>query len=268
MRKTIRLLCLLLTLILLPALAVADARMPARRGAVTDDADVLSAATASDMAEYAKRVEEETDIRLHTVIVHFLDGLDAQTYADALFEKWELGEKDMLLLAAAGEDSAATAMGKTVRDKLGAANAENLLYTSSDFTALLRTQRYDEAFAAYYTALDTLLEKQTGEHLLGTLFGAQPAPQTQENDFASELWGDVMQAIQNSSASYQTHTRKESDKDNGITAIGWIVLVILAAQLLHKRKHSYRRRGCGCSPLSWIFGLFGLNFLVDFFDKD
>ena len=261
-------LCLLILLVA-PALALADARMPVQRGTVTDDADILSAQTAADVTAFAERVKDETDIALHAAAVHFLDGLDVQTYANQLFEKWELGENDMLLLVAAGEDSAATAMGRDVEKQLGQANAENLMYTSSSFQTLLRTQQYDEAFAAYYTALNTLLEKQTGESLIGKLFGTQPAPETTVQDFGSELWGEVMEAIQDSSSDYQAYHAQHEKQDNGITAGGWIVLVILAFIVLRQKRSRRRgRNGCGCSPLGWIFSLLGLNFLVDFFRKD
>ena len=116
-KNVIRILCLCLAVVL-PACALAAARMPAMRDAVTDDADVLGQQTAADIAEYAQKVQEKTDISIHVAIVHFLDGLDAQTYANQLFEKWALGDDDLLLLGAAGEDSFATALGKNVQKKL------------------------------------------------------------------------------------------------------------------------------------------------------
>ena len=136
-----RIFAALLTLLLLFSAALADVRMPSRRGAVTDDADVLSAQTAADIATYAEKAEEETGLRLQTVIVHFLDGMDVQSYAQRLFERWELQDEDLLLLVAAGEDSFATVMGSEAAEKLGKANAENLMYTSSGFSALIRSQQ-------------------------------------------------------------------------------------------------------------------------------
>lgn len=118
-------------------------RLPAQRGALTDDADVLSAQTVSDFSSYAQQVEAETDLRLHVALVHFWDGLDAQAYADALFEAWNLGDMDILLCGAAGEDAFATAMGDGAADLLGRQSAENLMYTSSRFGTLFASQQYD-----------------------------------------------------------------------------------------------------------------------------
>ena len=53
--KSMLCLCLCLMLVLAgPALATA--RLPAQRGVVTDDADVLSAQTVSDFSSYAQQV--------------------------------------------------------------------------------------------------------------------------------------------------------------------------------------------------------------------
>ena len=102
MNKFFRCLCLMLALVVLPLGALAAVRMPARRGAVPDDADVLSAQTAADLTEYAELLSDSDDsIGLHVAIVHFLDGLDAQTYADQLFDKWDLDSRDLLVLVAA-----------------------------------------------------------------------------------------------------------------------------------------------------------------------
>lgn len=270
MNKFFRCLCVLLALVLLPLSALAAARMPARRGAVTDDADVLSAQTAADLAEYAGLLEERLDIGLHTVIVHFLDGLDAQTYAEELFTKWKLGSGDVLLLAAAGEDNCAAAMGERAAEVLGRANAENLMYTSSSFASLLRTQQYDAAFNAYALALNALVEKQTGESIsLGTLFGSQPESAATLPMYGSQIWGEVMDALDVSAESFHEEFERHEHEENGLTAGGWIVLLVLAVIVIRQSrplKHGpkrKRRSGCGCSPLGWIIGLLGLGFLFD-----
>ena len=133
-RRFCLILCLLAALAVLPASALP--RLPAHAGAVTDAADVLSAQTAADFSAYASEVEAETGLRLQVALVHFLDGLDARAYAEALFSAWELGDDDILLCGAAGEDAFAAAMGDGAADLLGRQSAENLMYTSSRFGTL------------------------------------------------------------------------------------------------------------------------------------
>lgn len=270
MKKTARFLCLLLALMVLPLSAVAAPRLPAMRGNVTDDANVLNAQTASEISRYAEIFLEETGIQLHVAIVHFLDGLDAQTYAERLFHQWGLGEDALLLLAAAGEDSCATVMGKEAEETLGRTNAENLMYTSSAFLTQLRAQQYDAAFGAYFTALNALAEKQTGAEIrLGSLFGSEPEVRTSLPDYGSQLWDEVMAAIESSGETVQAHYERHEQEEEGLTAGGWIVLLILVFIVIRQSrplKHGPRRQsrsGCGCSPLGWIIGLLGLGFLFD-----
>lgn len=269
-KNVIRILCLCLA-VMLPACALAAARMPAMRDVVTDDADVLGQQTAADIAEYAQKVQEKTDISIHVAIVHFLDGLDAQTYANQLFEKWALGDDDLLLLGAAGEDSFATALGKNVQKKLGKNNAENLMYTSSSFSGLFRGQQYDAAFNAYFKAMNTLIGKQLNQEIrLGKLFGSVDTAST-DTDYGSQLWSEVMQNIYDTSESHQEYQMEYKQKSNGMSAGEWIVLVILIGIVFSQSKparkgrqnRNYRQYGCGCSPLGWLLSLFGINVLID-----
>ena len=269
-----KLFCILLSLLLflLPAASFAAARMPELRGNINDSADVLSAQTVSDLAEFGKLVTQKENIDLYVATVHFLDGMEAQTYAEQLFQKWELTDEDLLLVCAAGEDAFAVAMGPDTEKLLGRTNADNLLYTSSEFGQLVRTQQYDAAMAAYAKGLNTLLEKQTGNSVrMDGLFGEEALTVPEQFDvYGGELWREVMDAINKTSVDYQNHFIEEEDRENGLTAGGWIVLIILIMIVLRQNKRDrYRRRdrrsGCGCSPLGWIIGLLGLGFL---FDKD
>ena len=267
MMKRIFAILLSLSLLLAPLDALGALRMPECRGTVTDDANVLAAQSIADLNSYAQKLAEKTDITLHVALVHFLDGAEVQSYANTLFDLWELGSEDMLLLGAAGEDSFATVMGSAVQKVLGATNAENLMFTSSEFSPLFRTQQYDAAIAAYCTALNELVHKQTGESIrMDGLFGqTAPDPIQQVQQYGSALWSDVMQSISESSESYLAHHEREEREENGLTAGGWIVLIVLIVIMTRQskaQKRYGRRRRSGC--LGWILGLFGFNILIDF----
>lgn len=272
--------CLALCLILLavPFCALGAARLPAERGVVTDDADVLSAELVSGIEEYASEVEDETGLELHVALVHFLDGLDAQTYANALFEKWELGDSDILLLGAAGEDSFATAMGEEAKSLLGEKNAENLLFTSSSFSTQFRAQAYDQAFRSYFSGFNSLLKKQTGAEISLNNLGISdsrtvPSPTVSPKEYSSQLWEEVMEAVRDSSEDYQVYHETRRSSENGLSAGGWIVLVVLIAIVfsqsgpVRRRRRSGERRGCGCSPFGWLMSLFGVNALMNAFRR-
>ena len=270
-----KLLCLLLCL-MLPFTALAAARMPELRGNINDAADVLSVQTLTDLSEFSKRVSEKAAFDLYVVTVHFLDGMEAQTYAEQLFLKWDLTGEDMLLVCAAGEDSFALAMGAEAEELLGKSNADNLLYTSSEFSQLIRTQQYDAAMAAYAEGMNALLEKQLNSAVsMKGLFGQESLTIGEPVDvdaylekYGGALWHDVMDAINEAGVDYQTHYYEEEREENGLTAGGWIVLIILIMILFRQNKRDRARRrarrsGCGCSPIGWIIGLLGLGFLFN-----
>ena len=125
---------------------------------------------------------------------------------------------------------------------------------------------------AYARGLNTLLEKQTGDSVrMDGLFGEEALTVPEPFDvYGGELWREVMDAINETSVDYQTHYTEAEDRENGLTAGGWIVLIILIMIVMRQNKRDRHRRrshrsGCGCSPIGWIFGLLGLSFL---FDKD
>jgi len=103
------------------------------------------------------------------------------------------------------------------------------------------------------------------------LFGEEALTIPEQFDiYGGELWREVMDAINETTVDYQTHYIQAEREENGLTAGGWIVLIILAMIILRQNKRDRARRrerrtGCGCSPLGWIVGLLGLGFL---FNKD
>ena len=264
-----------LMLVLTSAFALADARMPVNRGALTDDADVLSSDVSSAIVEYLDDVKSETDVEVQVAIVHFLDGLDAQTYANQLFAQWKLDDEAVLLLCAAGEDTFATAMGKKAENKLSKQNMDNLMYTSSEFANHIAAQEYDIGFAKYFVALNDLINKRYDENLTlpkaltrAATAGAvqaddQPATQTssvgslwsqitsgvqsngqngqnsQNGTYMPSLWYQTMQGVEDNSSHYTDYYQSHDYGDNGIGVGGWIILIIIV-MIIFSQSHPAR----------------------------
>ena len=245
-------LCMLLCLVLLalPLCSFADVRMPELRSNINDSADVLSAAMNADLATFSKNVTKKADIDLYMATVHFLDGMEVQLYADELFAKWGLDEKDILLVGAAGEDSFALHMGAAVEEKLGRTNVDNLLYISSEFAQLFRTQQYDAAYASFCISLNLLLEKQTGNSVRidGLFSNAALTLQEQISAYSEELWSDVRDSIDRSTVIYRDRYDREEREQDGMTAGGWLVLAVLIIVLFRQSKKDRNvKKGCsGC----------------------
>lgn len=267
----------LITAMFMPASSLGEARYPALRGAVTDDANVLAQSVSSDIAAFQALAFARTGVTVHVAIVHFLDGVDAQTYANTLFARWGLGEKDFLLVGAVGEDGFASASGKELKQKLNDSNAQGLLFTSG-FSELFKAQQYDAAFSKYFVAFSDMLGKQFDEDIrLGKLFSdyqaeAQETPKPTENankwtSFVSEMWGGFNESIGKNVRDYDAYNEQRERESNGLSPSGWVVLALLAILIFGHSDPVRKARGrggcmgCGCSPLGWIFGAFGLGAL-------
>ena len=283
-----------LMIVLTSALALADARMPVNRGVLTDDADVLSNELSSAIVAYAEDVKSETDLDVYVAVVHFLDGLDAQTYANQLFAKWELNDNAVLLLCAAGEDSFAAAMGKKAENKLSKQNMDNLMYTSSDFAGSIGRQEYDKAFAKYFVAFNDLISKRfdagvklpkaitkiandgaaeevqpgsTSTFSAGSLWsqitsGVQQNGQNEQNsNYMPSLWYQTMQGVEDNSSYYTDYYQDHSYGENGIGVGGWIILIILV-MIIFSQSHPVRRANNRYKKnhggKGWIYGLLGV----------
>ncbi len=283
----------LAVMLLTGGVAAAQARFPERAAALTDDANALSQQMTADIAAYAQKVEDVTGVKLNVVLVHFLDGEPVQTYADALFARWNLGEDDLLLLGAAAEDTFALATGSALGRKLTDGNLKSLLYSSA-FESAFQAQRYDAAFGGFFVAFNTLLEKQFDTTVaLGSLFaayqpetaqagasgqsiadsiaqaGEQLAGAAQEVasgvvQATSSLWNSTMDSIKGNVDDYQAYRDQRDENRGGLSPMGWIVLVIIVMVIFGQSepaRRARRRGGCGCGPLGWIFGLLGLSAL-------
>ncbi|NLV58916.1 MAG: TPM domain-containing protein [Clostridiales bacterium] len=255
--------------LLIPALALGEARFPADRGAVTDDANVLSQAMIKEIGEFQTLALARTGVRVRVAVVHFLDGLDAQTYARELFVRWGMGLMDLLILGAAGEDSFAAVSGAEFEQTISDNNIQ-LLLSNSGFGELFKAQQYETAFGKLFAALAQTLGKHYGADMdLGSLFaayrsGAQATPKPSRpnvSSYVSSLWDSVMDDIDDKVEGYASYHERRERESRGLTPAGWVLLFILIGLVFSRSDRARRGRGCGCGPLGWIFGLLGLNSL-------
>jgi hypothetical protein len=268
--------------------ALGEARYPEASGVLTDDANALSQSTAQDIDDYADKVESAVSVNLHVALVLFLDGETAQTYADTLFTRWELGDDDLLLLGAAAEDTFAVTAGDAVETKLSANSLKSLLY-SSGFSDAFTGQKYDAAFGLFFVSFNDLLEKKYDTTIsLGNLFADYQTAEPSETesststtttvqdavqdavqsvvDSTSKLWTSSRDSVENSVQDYQDYYDRQSSESGGFGGGGWIVLVLIALILFGQgraARHGRENSGCGCSPIGWIIGGLGLGSLFN-----
>lgn len=254
MKSRVMALLLALLALTLPLSAMAVNRYPALDGTVTDAAGALDSATLEDILQYQALLDDEgVDIELRVVLVHFLDGESAQSYAQAVFDREQLGKKTLLLLGAVGEDSFACVLGSKVEKKLSDSGMKAMLY-SSGFAERFQAQEYAAAFAKFFTALTEQVDKQYGETLdIKGLFGSAAA-QTQAQvvqqtaSYAQQLSDFLTDYVKD--AKEHNYIPQENKTSEGLTPAGWVVLVVLillifsqsdpARKARNKRRHSRR----------------------------
>ena len=265
-----------LMVLCLPLCAQAKTRYPALRGTVTDDAGVLSESVRQDLVTLQERMDDaDVDVKLYVALVHFLDGEEAQAYADAVFAQSGLDEDAVLVLGAAGEDRYAVSAGKDALKLLQAARL-NDLFVSSGFATQFKGQQYNAAIGQYAVALARYAGERADETVnVAGLFGEateQPQPAEDEtgalyngvtsfDEFLSTLIATESTRPQ-PTARPETHREEES---GGLSPLGWIVLVLLVMLLLGQSdsaRRARRRVGCGCSPLGYLFSALGISALL------
>jgi len=267
-------------MLLCGSFALGEARYPVSGGVVTDDENALSQTMTRDIADYAQKLENETDVKVHVALVQFLDGETVQSYTDKLFTRWELGKDDLLIVGAAAEDSFAAASGADVKAKLSDASMKSLMY-SAGFADAFRSQQYDAAFGRLFVSFNDLVGKQYGDQIkLGDLFadyqasaqGANAPAATQNPiqsavnavvDTSSQLWESAVNSVTSNVQNYQANSQR-AENDHSLTPAGWIVLVVIAMIVFGQSGPARRARGrsgCGCSPIGWLLSGLGLGAL-------
>ena len=249
----------------------AQARYPELRGAVTDDANALSKQVMEDIAEFQNRVYSQTGIKIHVALVHFLDGADPQTYANALFSSWGLGENDFLLLGAAGEDAFTSVSGKKIKENFSDNNAQSLLFTSG-FADSFKKQQYDEAFGQYWVAFSQMLSKEYDKEIsLGKLFPQHHrggSTGTSNSPHVSAVWGDMNERFANTARNYEESYRRREETSQESAPRAWIVLAVLALLLFSRKTTLYRNRkksgclGCLMIPVTLFLALTFIGFFL------
>lgn len=86
-----------------PALAAGVGSRPSN-GYIRDDAGVLSAGTVRDLAEQGKATENKTGTAVAVLTVDYTGSYAIDEYADQVFDKWEIEDGLVLVLAIQDED--------------------------------------------------------------------------------------------------------------------------------------------------------------------
>ena len=80
-------------LLLVPIVSAVD--FPVLSDFVTDQADIIDPEYEQQIISLAKQIEQTTTVEIAVVTVQSLEGISKEEYSAALFEKYEIGKKDV-----------------------------------------------------------------------------------------------------------------------------------------------------------------------------
>lgn len=217
--------------------AQAETEYPPRPQGVTADlAAVLGDDVIQDLEELSSRLEKAADGHIYVLTRHFLGGVDAQRYADKVFEVWGLNGNDALLLMVIGEESYALALGASAKTAVSAETRTALL--ASSFRTPFLDREYDKAVSGLSLSLAQSLAKAKGETLdVSGLFGqasasaASAAKATPKPQSSSEFWNsmfarDDYNATETNNEQIWTNWKIEWNREEN--SINWRSIIIWA----------------------------------------
>lgn len=238
--------CFLALMLVLCLTAAQAISYPEMRGAVNDDAAVLSDDTARDIDILNSR----SDVRFTVVTRHFLGGADAQTYADGLFSAWNLGDQDMLLLLVIGEERYAASLGN-VAGKFISAEQLNSLFSSKLREPFIQRRDYDGAVGAFLLAAATQAARAQGDTLnTAGLFGTASSAASSDtsggwssfSSWTGNLWSGFFSDDELNDLSGQNSIEDyEYDSGSGFSVSRLILILAVLFIILRGRRRAPRR---------------------------
>lgn len=239
---------LLAVLLLLQAAAWAQDQAHA----IQDSAGVLSAATLSEAEKLTEQLRQASGVSLQVSFRHFLGGADVQAAAEQALKELADPDNSLLLLAVVGEDSYALAAGRQAALKLSRDSRDNLLSTHFRLPFLARD--YDRALAAYLQgAAAQLTRGQAGSIRVDEYFPGLGTTKRPDSEVYRSL---NITGGQEATEQPGAWRQRDQERDRGMSIFSIIAIGLVLSAIFGKKD---KRRGCGCGPLGWIFGVFGVS---------
>lgn len=142
----------------------ASAQYPDIQGRVNDFAGVLDPTTASELEKKLEQYDNETSNEIAVAIVPDMEGIDIDTYRNELFEKWELGKKDLdngvLLVVAMDEQDIGIEVGYGLEGSLTDATAGSII--RNEIAPYFKEDNYDVGVTA---GVDAIIAATQGEYV-------------------------------------------------------------------------------------------------------
>lgn len=264
-----RLIAVLVMSVLLFCLAGAAAETyPIRRGAVNDDAAVLSDSTAADVDTLNTR----STANFTVITRHFLGGADAQQFCDGLFEAWNLKSNDVLLLLVIGEERYAATLGSDILGNSISSEQLNSIFSAKLRQSFIQDRNYDAAVGDFLLAVSSQIARAEGKTLnTSGLFGSAQTAETTTNNagntnsgswyssWSSDGWSSFFSDSDLGTAG-QGDADYDYDRDSGFS-IGKLILIAVVLMIIVRNRRRNGKSGLGL--LGWIVAGFGAKHVIN-----
>jgi hypothetical protein len=219
--------------------------------AVNIPSGLLSADTLNDIKSLNEQLKN-TGFHFVLAAQNFLGGQNIQAYAEELFTELSLDEKSIMLFMAIGEQRYFPVTGAEVKKKLR--DDDVAMYLAKYLHTPFMNQQYDLAIGGFLLAAGSQIAENSNIKLdKAGLFGTQTVQTTP----ATGWWNDFF--LGSASNMQNTNTASTAEIKGNLIGFPTIFIIGIILYMIFGRKHGNRRpHGCGCGPLGWIFGAFGL----------
>jgi len=224
---------------------------PVQRSYVNDDATVLSAETVQDIDKINERL---LSAELTVATRHFLGGADVQEYCKGLFDYWQLGSEDVLVLLVIGEERYAVFMGEQISAYVSAEQLSSLTGTYLR-PAFIAQRDYDGAVGDFLLALSSHIVRASGEALdTGGLFGTEEtAPDAIFDNWNGNWWEGFFAENSYSEEGAYHWSGDVYDHEGRAEDFGsLLVLIVVLLVLIHRRRKSNKG---GLGWFGWLIAI-------------
>jgi uncharacterized membrane protein YgcG len=246
MRRIVSVLAVMALCLSLAAPALAGVQYPPSQGIVTDlSADptqdhtgkALQGDTVVYLEELSEKMKKESLGSIYVAVQDFIGGQDARDYANALFDAWELGSGDVLLLMVIGEETAALAVGEDAQKALPRQEQTNLL--ANHFQTAYKGFQYDRAVKELSVQVADTLAKANGKTV--SFSGLNSAASTVQTPSAPS----TNQGFHWTFSSQSDEEENVSSRRSSFNWKGWLIWGVVIYLLFFRRRRKKYNFGHG-----------------------
>ncbi len=208
---------------------------------INDEADIFSIELVDSINKLNETANKKANINIYIASVRFLDGENKELYTKELFNRWELGSNDFLLLVSIGDEEYYAVSGSALEKRIPT-SLVNGSFVNSGFNEEFKNENYNNAIALFFNNYTSLIQKN-----YNVSFNDKIIPNYSTTQIYAKPKTDNIVKF-----NYDVVNKKDN-----INIGNFILLILLIGYIINK-KNSKPKKGCGCSTIIIIYIIFTL----------